>query len=139
MNIFLSYDLQRVKGPAQPDNKAKKQADYQVERFFNKEQNFSISWYQDVRSLYNHSIEKQVDAIQAYKNELARIEKQPKKGKKKKKGESPFKSRKRIELPTKSKDENNSKEREDPPPIKSMPKALKAWSTCGKSSRKRRP
>ena len=84
MNIFLSYDLQRVKGPAQPDNKAKKQADYQVERFFNKEQNFSISWYQDVRSLYNHSIEKQVDAIQAYKNELARIEKQPKKGKKKK-------------------------------------------------------
>ena len=73
MGIYLTYDLQKLKGPSQPDNKAKKQPDYQVERFFNKDVNFSISWYQDVRSLYNHTIEKQVDAIQKYKNELARI------------------------------------------------------------------
>ena len=45
------------------------------------------------------------------------------KGKKnKKKGESPFKSRKRIELPTKSINEN-SEVKQNPPPIKSMPKA----------------
>ena len=73
MGIFLTYDLQKLKGPSHADNKAKKQDDYQVERFFNKEANFSISWYQDVRSLYNHSIEKQVDAIQKYKNDLAKI------------------------------------------------------------------
>ena len=42
--------------------------------------------------------------------------------KNKKKGESPFKSRKRIELPTKSKNENTEM-RENPPPIKSIPKA----------------
>ena len=84
MNVFLTYDLQRIKGPSQTDNKAKKQADYKVERFFNKESNFSISWYQDVRSLYNHTIEKQVNAIEQYKKELDKIQNQPKKGKKKK-------------------------------------------------------
>ena len=61
------------------------------------------------------------------------------KGKKKKKGESPFKSRKRIELPTKSKDENNSKEREDPPPIKSMPKASQRRASNTKESKTQAP
>ena len=61
------------------------------------------------------------------------------KGKKKKKGESPFKSRKRIELPTKSKDENNSKEREDPPPIKSLPKAPQRRASNTKESKTQAP
>ena len=73
MNIFLTYDLQMIKGPSSPDNKAKKQADFKVERFYNKDANFSISWYQDVRSLYNHTIERQVQAIDEYKKELEKI------------------------------------------------------------------
>lgn len=30
----------------------------EVERFFNKEKNFSIAWYKDIKTLYNATMEK---------------------------------------------------------------------------------
>jgi len=30
----------------------------EVERFFNKEMDFSISWYKDIKTLYNSTMEK---------------------------------------------------------------------------------
>ena len=66
MGIFLTYDLQKLKslkpeeradrhGKATIDpmqNAASEKYEVQVERFFNKEHNFSISWYPDVKALY---------------------------------------------------------------------------------------
>ena len=60
------------------------------------------------------------------------------KGKMKKKGESPFKSRKRIELPTKSKS-GNSEVSEKPPPIKSMPKAPQRRASNANESKTQAP
>lgn len=36
----------------------------QVERFFNKEQNFSISWYPDVKALYQSTIQTQISHLE---------------------------------------------------------------------------
>ena len=49
MGIFMAYDLQKVKNA--------EDSEMQVERFYNKENNFSISWYSDIRSLYNRELQ----------------------------------------------------------------------------------
>ena len=60
------------------------------------------------------------------------------KGKMKKKGESPFKSRKRIELPTKSKS-GNSEVSEKPPPVTSVPKAPQRRASNANESKTQAP
>ena len=65
MGIFMTYDIKKTKNPQKDD-----QEELQVERFFNKETNFSISWYSDIRSLYNLELQNQVSKVEAFKKEL---------------------------------------------------------------------
>ena len=41
----------------------------EVERFYNKENNFSISWYKDIKTLYNATMEKQIEVLASIKAE----------------------------------------------------------------------
>ena len=86
MGIYMAYDLQK--------QKTAEESESQVERFYNKENNFSISWYSDVRSLYNRELQGQVEKVEAFKNELESQQKQ-KKGKKKRM--SPAEQQKQID------------------------------------------
>lgn len=41
--------------------------DQQIDRFFNKEHNFSITWYPALPSLFNQTLEKSIQSIEEQK------------------------------------------------------------------------
>ena len=63
-NIFLSYDLRTVENRAQEGNARGSPTEVKIERFHNKDLNFSISWYPDLKALYNHTLETQLAALE---------------------------------------------------------------------------
>jgi len=50
-------NIEKPKKTEEGETKEKEQK-IQVERFYNTEHDFSISWYKDIPSLYNETIEK---------------------------------------------------------------------------------
>jgi len=55
INMFLSYDVQLHQRQRAPTEDSKAQGEIRIERFFNKDQNFSISWFpslQDYQTFY---------------------------------------------------------------------------------------
>ena len=46
-----------------------------IERFHNKDLNFSISWYPDLKALYKYSIESQIEKIEKYRQEEKKAKK----------------------------------------------------------------
>ncbi len=51
MNIFLTYDMDLHK--KQRNEKKEDDGGLKVERFFNKDQNFSIAWWPSLKDYYN--------------------------------------------------------------------------------------
>ena len=87
-NIFLSYDLKSVEQRVQDGTANKSQTtDVQIERFHNKDLNFSISWYPDLKALYNHTIETHLAELEQFRQ--AKAKKQSGKSRKQEKKERP--------------------------------------------------
>ena len=82
-NIFLSYDLKTVEQRSE-HGVLGKQTEVQIERFHNKDLNFSISWYPDLRSLYNYTIEQHLEKLEQTRQKTIN-DKKSKKGNKKQK------------------------------------------------------
>ena len=68
MGIYLTYEA------GTKDN--------EYERFFNKEKQFSIAWYKDIKGCYNHTMERQVEIYEKMKKERENQKKTSSKGKK---------------------------------------------------------
>lgn len=54
LNMFLIYDLDLHEKSKNPEN------NMTIERFLNRDQNFSISWYPSLKSYYNMYLEDQI-------------------------------------------------------------------------------
>ncbi len=55
MNMFLTYDmdLHNKQRPKKDDKSNQDDGGLKIERFFNRDQNFSISWYPSLKEYYN--------------------------------------------------------------------------------------
>mmetsp|Transcript_35707 Transcript_35707/g.46978 ORF Transcript_35707/g.46978 Transcript_35707/m.46978 type:complete len:87 (+) Transcript_35707:104-364(+) len=63
--MFLSYDLQTVKQRVSEGGSAKgSSTEVQIERFINKDQNFSISWYPDLKALHQATVDKHLAELE---------------------------------------------------------------------------
>ena len=62
LGIFLTYETKKktmskeVKDALEESGQTLESGE--IERFYNKEMNFSISWYKDIKTLYNATMEK---------------------------------------------------------------------------------
>jgi hypothetical protein len=56
----MTYDIKKM---SNKDGKS----DQQIDRFFNKEHNFSITWYPALPSLFNQTLEKSIQSIEEQK------------------------------------------------------------------------
>ena len=69
-NIFLSYDLKTIESRVSEGQGARGDTtEVQIERFHNKDLNFSISWYPDLKALYQWTIERQVAELEKLRDE----------------------------------------------------------------------
>ena len=58
IQMFLTYDMETHKREAK-----KEEGDKKIERFFNRDQNFSITWYPSVKEYYNAYVQGQIENI----------------------------------------------------------------------------
>ena len=58
-DIFLTYDLEK------PED-LQSAGPIEIERFYNKDHNFSIGWYPDLKSLYNIKLHNQLKALESF-------------------------------------------------------------------------
>lgn len=71
MNMFLTYDVdlhQQTSSTVTKESTSLKEFKPmgKVERFFNRDQNFSITWFSTVKDYYNFYISQQVKILEAF-------------------------------------------------------------------------
>jgi hypothetical protein len=54
INMFLTYDMEMHQ--KQRKDQKEEDAGLKVERFYNKDQNFSITWWPSLKDYYNHYV-----------------------------------------------------------------------------------
>lgn len=64
--MFLSYDLKNMKQRAAQDGDKDQVAadEVKIERFFNKDQNFSIAWYPDLKALQQATLQTHLEQLE---------------------------------------------------------------------------
>ena len=72
LNIFLTYDMELHQ--KQRNDKKEDDGGLKIERFYNKDQNFSIAWWPSLKDYYNGYVQNQIDNI---KNIAESKEEQP--------------------------------------------------------------
>jgi hypothetical protein len=69
LQIFLSYEiLEKKKEDSKSPDMPGMEEQGEVDRFHNKEQNFSITWYNSLNEYYNYYLEKRLDVMKNVTN-----------------------------------------------------------------------
>ena len=67
LGVYLSYDIKPI--PKSTDDK-KKKVETKVDRFRSKEHNFSITWYSDLPSVYNDTLENSLTILDEQRKQM---------------------------------------------------------------------
>ena len=74
--MFLSYDLKTVNKLIEQGGSGKgPRTEVQIERFYNKDQNFSISWYPDLKALHQATIDNHLAELEALRQKSLKQQK----------------------------------------------------------------